>query len=859
MKNKILYISLITFSAFLPLIVWTIELKANNMSFSFFNLWNLHLMEPAIFLLEFFVIGTIITFYVANKEFAKAITAFTQKTKQKDEIIKRNIKYALQIGRGDYSTNSDEQETDILGKSLTIMKQNLLRASEKEKELNWISKGRDMVSDILRLHNDLEKLTYEVLVNVINYGGFIQGAFYIYEEDKNILKNYATYAYNRKKYVSQEFKLGYGLIGQCAYEKDLIYRTEVPEEYATITSGILGDKKPGSILMVPLITDEKLYGVIELACIDNKMSQTTIDFVKELSDIIARTIFNLKINQKTKNLLDEARLMTEELKRNEELLTKNADDMKAAQEKLEEVNVNLEKKVQEVEQSQVRQQTLLLNASEVISIIDENGIVLYESPSVKSILGYDANEIIGKNAFGRMSSNEANKVKESFETLLKKPWETIVVEFKYIKGGNEEIWLETIGRNLINNPAIGGVLFNTRDITQRKIAEFEQRMRGQMQALSENSPDMILRLNLEGKFYYANSIVKKYIDLDIEAIIGNSLNDVEIDKNLVVFFSGIIEYIKSNNEKFESEFEFETVLGERVFLFNAIPEYDENTVLETILVVAHDITDRKHIENEIKDKNFKITESINYAYRIQSSILPNTDMLRHYFPESIILYKPKDVVSGDFPWIFKKGDNLFVAAVDCTGHGVPGALLSFIGYFILNNIVDHDRDISASEVLDLLHTKVRHTLKQDEEGSEARDGMDIALCKINFNKKELQYAGAHRPLYYISDSVLTEYKGDRKAIGGVVFKNKIEKNFTNYTVNYKENDRIYFFSDGFPDQVGGDDNKTKYSTRQLREFIEASTENMEEFGKEVNQEFLDWKKDNKQIDDILLFGIKLKH
>ena len=282
-------------------------------------------------------------------------------------------------------------------------------------------------------------------------------------------------------------------------------------------------------------------------------------------------------------------------------------------------------------------------------------------------------------------------------------------------------------------------------------------------------------------------------------------------------------------------------------------------MLETILVVAHDITDRKHIENEIKDKNFKITESINYAYRIQSSILPNTDMLRHYFPESIILYKPKDVVSGDFPWIFKKGDNLFVAAVDCTGHGVPGALLSFIGYFILNNIVDHDRDISASEVLDLLHTKVRHTLKQDEEGSEARDGMDIALCKINFNKKELQYAGAHRPLYYISDSVLTEYKGDRKAIGGVVFKNKIEKNFTNYTVNYKENDRIYFFSDGFPDQVGGDDNKTKYSTRQLREFIEASTENMEEFGKEVNQEFLDWKKDNKQIDDILLFGIKLKH
>lgn len=813
---------------------------------------------PSLFLLEFFVIGTIITFYYANKKFAEAINIFSKKNKQKDKIINRNIDYALQIGRGDFSTSTKVYDDDALGKSLTLMKENLLSASEKEKERQWISTGRDMISDILRLHNDLETLTYEVLVNIIKYGEFIQGAIYIYEEDRKVLKNYATYAYNRKKYIRQEFKVGYGLIGQCAYEKDIIYRKEIPDDYITITSGILGDKKPGSLLIVPLITDEKLYGVIELASIEDNMSNLVKEFVQELSDIIARTIFNLKINQKTKSLLDEAQLMTEELKKNEELLTKNAEDMKLAQEKLEEVNVNLEKKVLEVEQSQTRQQTLLENASEVISIISEDEIVLYESPSVKTILGYDAEEIIGKNAFGRVKEEESNKIKEAFDTLIKKPWETVVVEFKYIKGGTEEIWLESTCRNLINNPAIGGILFNTRDITLRKIAEVEQRKRGQMQALSENSLDMILRLNLEGKFFYANSILHNYTGLNVEDVLNNSISEIEIDKQLAVFFNGIIEFVKSKNDKFEAEFEFETSLGTRVFLFNAIPEYDENTVLETILVVAHDITERKLIENEIKDKNFKITESINYAYRIQSSILPTTDLLKSYFPESFIYYKPKDVVSGDFPWIFRKGDCLFVAAVDCTGHGVPGALLSFIGYFILNNIVDHDREITASEVLDQLHAKVRHTLKQDEEGSEARDGMDIALCKINMKTKQMEFAGAHRPLYFVTKTELTEYKGDRKAIGGVVLKKKLEKNFTNYVIDYNEDDRIYFFSDGFPDQIGGEDCRTKYSTRQLRELIEKSPENMSDFEKTVDDEFINWKKDNKQIDDILLFGIKLR-
>jgi hypothetical protein len=195
--------------------------------------------------------------------------------------------------------------------------------------------------------------------------------------------------------------------------------------------------------------------------------------------------------------------------------------------------------------------------------------------------------------------------------------------------------------------------------------------------------------------------------------------------------------------------------------FAAIPEFNENE-LETILFVGHDITEAKQIEHEIQDKNRKIEDSINYAQRIQSSILPDIRAVREYLPKSFIYYKPRDVVSGDFPWFFTRGNDIYIAVVDCTGHGVPGALLSFVGYFLLNNIVDRDRKITAAEVCDLLHFGVRKTLRQESEEAEARDGMDIAFCKVNHIEK---FSCRLTKLYRLRNGELTEFKGDRKLSG----------------------------------------------------------------------------------------------
>ncbi len=183
-------------------------------------------------------------------------------------------------------------------------------------------------------------------------------------------------------------------------------------------------------------------------------------------------------------------------------------------------------------------------------------------------------------------------------------------------------------------------------------------------------------------------------------------------------------------------------------------------------------------------------------------------------------------------------------------------MLSFIGYFLLNNIVDNDKDLNAGEICDRLHNGVRITLKQDREDASGRDGMDIALCKINIKKKELHYAGAHRPLYLLRKGELEEYKGDRKAIGGIPLGNKAEQTFTDYVINILSGDKIFFFSDGLPDQLGGPEHK-KYSPGRIRNII---TENigfsMTQYYEHFVVDFDEWKGENKQIDDVLLIGIE---
>ena len=844
-------------SIILILVSWIIDLLVNNLSVSFKTISHIHKTNPIHWIIDIIpiIIGIIIYIYLKHREQDKDI--FKKIIEQRDQNISQNATLAKKIGEGNYDEDVDvSNKNDILAKSLLLMRDNLLANSKKEKEQNWISEGKDIISGILRMHNNIDKLAYEVIVQLIKYVDIIQGAFYIYNEEDKKLYNAATYAYNRRRFINQEFKIGEGLIGQCAYEKDFVYRTEIPEDYATITSGILGDKKPCSILIVPLITEEKLQGVLEFASIKDHFPQLTIDFLRELGEIIARTLYNLRMNQKTEKLLKESQKMTEELRANEEQLRQNAEEMRATQEELEISNRNLETQIKEVENAQKRLHSLLENASEVISNYDEELKLKYQSPSVLKILGYTPEEMMSGKDMDRLTAKGEAAMKEMFDILLAEPHAPRTIQYTYIKKDGKKIYIETTGRNLLDDTAINGIILNSQDITERKRAEKEERMKSKMQSLSENSLDVILRMNTKGQFFYANPMVENFIGIKPVDIINSRIDDLKIEPVLVSFFKESIKKVRKTNQKQNEEITTPTAkLGERIMNFNAIPEFNENE-LETILFVGHDITEAKRIELEIKDKNKKISESINYAQRIQTSILPSTTIIQEYLPKSFIFYKPRDVVSGDFPWFFKKEDILYISAVDCTGHGVPGALLSFIGYFQLNNIVDHDVNYTAGQILDKLHFGVRTTLKQDRIDADARDGMDIALCRINPKKKQLQYAGAHRPLFLLREGELLEYKGNRKAIGGIPHRKKAEKDFINHIIDIKKGDKIFIFSDGLPDQLGGPERR-KYSPQRIRDnILQNSDLSMQQYSNLFATDFKKWMNNEKQIDDVLLIGIE---
>ncbi|MEP6735120.1 MAG: PAS domain S-box protein [Chryseolinea sp.] len=788
----------------------------------------------------------------------KSSDEFGQMSEKVDELVlslKNNANFAQRIGEGKYDTAfKPASDNDILGMSLINMRNNLIENERLDKERNWIVRGVAEISEILRMHDTIDSLGDDVIKFILEKIGAIQGAFYIVNDDdaqRKVIEMRASYAYTRKKYLKAKFKFAEGLVGQAAAEQDTILRTEIPAEYVTVTSGILGDQRPRCILIVPLITNEEVYGILEFAGF-KKFDTSQVKFVQELSLILARTIFNIKVNERTRKLLAESQEMSNELKEKQEVLRQNAEEMQSTQEELQRSNQKLEEQIEEVNRTQKRMQLLLENASEVITIYEEDESIRYISPSVESILGYSQKEMIGKSDIDKVHPDYREVFRDLFKRMKSHPDQKVTVQYEYRAKDGSFVWIESTGTNVMSNQAIHGFILNSRNITERRRAEQEQRMRSKMQALSENSLDLITRLEGES-ISYINPVIQEYTGKNSSYFLNKKVKEVELDSSILDGWLKMVEEVNTTNEKATTELDFSSQMGKRVMQVNAIPEFDESNKLESVLVVSHDITERKMIELEVQNKNKKITESINYAKRIQNAILPNSRVISKALPDSFILYKPRDVVSGDFPWFVQIKDEIFIAAVDCTGHGVPGALLSLIGYFLLNDIVRSRKITEPGKILDLLDEGVTTTLRQDED-STTKDGMDIGLCKINIETREVEYAGAHRPLYIMKNGVMDEVKGNKFPIGGGIFKN--QTNFTNTKIKLEKGDSIYFSSDGFPDQFGGQEGR-KFGPKKVREIIEkVHTLPMVEAMTTFDEQWEGWRGETKQTDDVLLIGIK---
>jgi serine phosphatase RsbU (regulator of sigma subunit) len=246
--------------------------------------------------------------------------------------------------------------------------------------------------------------------------------------------------------------------------------------------------------------------------------------------------------------------------------------------------------------------------------------------------------------------------------------------------------------------------------------------------------------------------------------------------------------------------------------------------------------------------------SMRYAGMIQHALLPDRELLDKILKNYFVLFLPKDIVSGDFYYVSFNRDIMCIALGDCTGHGVPGALMSILGISFLNEVLQSKTGMKANRILNIMREKVMKALHQTGDRSPTKDSIDLALSLIDCNNNSMQFAGANRPLVRIRDGVLTEFRPDLMTIGLAPLK---ECAFTNHAIDTRPGDMFYLFSDGFPDQFGGLYNK-KLKNRNFKKLLESvSNLPLREQKDRLEKYFFEWKGEESQVDDVLVFGFKL--
>ena len=370
---------------------------------------------------------------------------------------------------------------------------------------------------------------------------------------------------------------------------------------------------------------------------------------------------------------------------------------------------------------------------------------------------------------------------------------------------------------------------------------------------------LIVVLNDDGSIDYVSKSAQQLLGYNSQELLGNnwweatrfSKPEGEQVKNKIL---DIFSNRKISTQTFEHELRT-SVGGKKWIRWNVSYLNDDQLV-----GIGYDITDNKVNEKrllesnkQLSEQNKDITDSIYYAQRIQQSILQTQEHLNGYFKNSFLLYKPKDIVSGDYYWFYEDELYKYVAAVDCTGHGVPGAMMSMVANSMFKEVFINRKITDPSSILKALDEELEKTINKNQDAT-FNDGMDVSLIRIEKSTNLLSFSGAFRSILIARENEITELKGSRYPIG---FYSGVEKEFDTETFQLIKNDSIYLYTDGFNDQFGGEKNK-KLNKANFRELLKTIQDmNMDEQEAFLEYSFNNWKQDNDQTDDVLVIGIRI--
>lgn len=372
---------------------------------------------------------------------------------------------------------------------------------------------------------------------------------------------------------------------------------------------------------------------------------------------------------------------------------------------------------------------------------------------------------------------------------------------------------------------------------------------------------LIVVVNHHGKVEYVSPSAKRILGFEPEQLMGEGWWNLTRIDELERADIKALTFQQLKQDSLIESVPYERLLktatgGDKWILWNT-----SKGPANTLVGIGHDITDRKKAEQKLIEKhkeleqhNKDMVDSIQYASRIQEAILPDIQKIKNAFDDAFVLYQPKDVVSGDYYFFYQRGCKTFVAVVDCTGHGVPGALMSFIANGILKEVIIKKGIEEPSEILYALDDELYTALnKQNSEGI-TNDGMDVALAVFDSEMNTVNYSGAFRPMLLARENELIEFEANRYPIG---YNGDVEKIFVSKEMKLQKGDTFYFFTDGYCDQFGGE-LKKKFNRKRFKELLlSLQGMEMEEQQSFLQYALLNWRQEEPQVDDILVMGIKV--
>lgn len=510
----------------------------------------------------------------------------------------------------------------------------------------------------------------------------------------------------------------------------------------------------------------------------------------------------------------------------------------------------------QVIQEKKKLETVFENVDDLIFELDNDGIITYANQALYTTLQLSEKEISGKNIFQYIRKKDRISVSEAFKKQINEKQLSKDYKFCFVSKEEKKIHIELTVKLILNSKdEISSIVSLARNITESRKRSKNLK---QLSKVAEVTTNAVIIINKRFKIEWVNDSFVKIFGYELEEVKGQNpgdlLNGEKTDTSTLTF---IESKLKDHKEVRAELINYHKDGSGRWIEINMSPVFESNGKLLNYICVEQDITERKEKHKIINQQYHDIYSSLEYAKRIQNALIPHTENFLALNSDSFALYIPKDIVSGDFFMAETIGtadgnEALIYLVADCTGHGVPGAMLSVLCYSILKEAIRHKNIDAPGLALNFAKKKLKSFLNPSNQ-SKLYDGMDISICVVLPHKKLIQFAGANLPLYRIRKNEISIFKGDRRSIG----LSNIQSDFNTTVLSYKKGDQFYLFSDGIIDQFGGEKDKKFLSKRLKETLLLVSGKPMAEQKITVTERFNSWKGNKEQTDDICMLGIAL--